>query len=208
MTKILGFMGPAESGKDSLARFLIRNSSELWNWKLYSGYYISRYALADYPKDLASELLNIPRHLFDTGKDTLTRYTQQDLTWYPQGYTRYLTVREVIQYYFEFLRRHNPNIFVNKVLTKIKEEKPFLAVITDIRRKEESDLIRAEGGKIIKLTRRTGNESWRQHVSETEQTQITDIDAIIDNQSLSLYQTEEQLVNILKRWGWISEMVQ
>lgn len=215
-TKVIAFSGRAGSGKDTLCKFLQRNACEVFGWPTLSGLGVTRYAFADWPKDLMAEIFDVPRDWFDDYKENLLQLTNGQLftagilpspdgllmaedfqTWKDQP----ITVRKLMQVFcHNLMRQLNPDVWANRVIKQIKTEQPAVAVITDCRYINEAEAIQKLGGKVIRLTR--NHDSVDQHTSETELDSWTLFDDTIDNQYLTVQGTQGILVAILRYWKW------
>lgn len=218
---ILALCGKRKSGKDTLAQFLIRNTTELFGEK----FTVKRYAFADYLKEICINLLDLPRDKVygtDEDKDTLTELywsdlphfcelQRKDVEAFTQGnvsvevfnaWHSKMSIRQILQHIgSEFFRRMNPSCWTNYLLRTIKDESPNLAVITDCRFPSEADAVKDFGGKVIRLTRSLRQDA---HQSEIAMNDYQKFDAVIDNQKQILSQTEFNLIEVLRGWGWIN----
>ena len=77
----------------------------------------------------------------------------------------------------------HPNIWVFTVLHFVRDNPDTVCVISDCRFKNEADLIKKNGGVIIRLNRKNRNIGKRDpnHISETDLDLYEDFDLVIDN---------------------------
>lgn len=120
-------------------------------------------------------------------------------------YNRRMTGREFLQFFgTEVCRKIYPGCHAKNVINRIREEKPDLAIIADLRfYKDELDIVSAEKGfkvKAVKFTKKV--EENEEHSSEAS---IKDkyMDIVIDNADLKRSEKELILKNYLKECGWL-----
>lgn len=123
--------------------------------------------------------------------------------------TGYMSGREVLQYVgTEIFRRMNPTVWADATISRIQAEGPELAVIADCRFPDEVEAIQAAGGKVIRLTRTTYEDS---HESETaldkEDFDWKKFDAVIDNQDKTIPEMILGVAWHLVDWGYLSKEV-
>jgi hypothetical protein len=98
----------------------------------------------------------------------------------------------------------NPNIWVDSCVNRIYASGTDLAIVPDIRFPNEVEAIQKAGGKIIRLTRKPHEDS---HVSETAldgEEANGKFDYILDNAKLSMDETNIKLMEVLRKWGWLT----
>jgi len=122
-----------------------------------------------------------------------------------------MTAREVMQYVgTEIFRSMYKDVWVHATMRKISIESPQIAVISDVRFKNECEAIKNVGGKIIFFTRSPYERD--KHPSETlyemnsqKKSSIADnenlFDAVIDNKELSIDEQNQQLESIISNWA-------
>lgn len=117
-----------------------------------------------------------------------------------------MTAREFLQFFgTEICRKIYSNIWTNRAIKNIQEEQSLLAVIDDCRFKNEADAVKAAGGKVIRLTRSISEDS---HDSENDLNDYSEFDKIIDNQDMSIHETNLELMKTLEEWGWLGEEIE
>lgn len=116
----------------------------------------------------------------------------------------FMTGREVMQYFgTEIVRRMYGPAWAKSTLSRIRNEQPILAVITDGRFQDELDEVKSAGGKCIKLLRHPFED---QHDSEKIPIKDEDFDAIIDNSKMNLDEQNDELIKVLEPWEVLPEM--
>jgi hypothetical protein len=189
---IIGISGKAGTGKDKLARFMTEEFS--------STYKIKKYAFADALKEEVAgkefELCvryNLPLHPEPDGK------------W-----------RKLLQYYGELKRKESLYYWVLKVSRAIDEDAKKglqVAIVSDVRRKNEAMFIKSRGGSLIRVecSDLVKGENWRQDISEIDLDRFkfdyTVTNAVGDLESLrqdaravfSMIRDELDLVGFMKR---------
>jgi hypothetical protein len=127
---ILGIMGKARSGKDTIAKTIIEAYGSKYN--------IKRYAFADALKE----------EIRDREMELCLRFgvkpdVDQDGRW-----------RSLMQFWgTDFRRAQDPNYWIKRVSAKLDIENPAIAIITDVRFRNEAHWILDRGGYIVKVER-------------------------------------------------------
>ena len=222
--KVLMISGKKLAGKDTICDWCIRNSKELFplktRWteiKVKGPWVVKKYGMADSLKSAVSDLFDFPYEWTQTqeGKEkSLPHILWRNLPHYQEllykiNLNECLKVRELLQEFGTGIcRRMFDLIWVNKTFRKIEEDKPDLALINDVRYINE-----IYGGKnrpnldvkVIRLTRNVNDMSLtvNQHTSETALDDYKEFDAVIDNRNLSIEQTNQECVKLLKEWRWV-----
>lgn len=124
---LLGLCGFSESGKDTVADYLVKN------------YNFNKLAFGDSLKYSISYTFDIPTFLW---------YSKEWVS-EPCDILGGKTPREVLQYYgTDVARQINPNVWVNKVRDKIQDTNKKV-ILTDIRFPNELKLLQEFGGKLV-----------------------------------------------------------
>ena len=153
------------------------------------GSYIRIYGLADTLKDLCVDVLGLTyEQAYGTDKDknSKTNMLWEDTpTWQNSSLNKNrgnMTAREVLQYVgTDFYRKLDPNVWINSLLRKIKKDKPEVALICDVRFKNEITELQKEGAYILGLTRDPYSKG-DQHASEKEiEEGLSLCDCVCDN---------------------------
>jgi|TARA_R110002020_G_scaffold380217_1_gene591416 hypothetical protein len=114
--------------------------------------------------------------------------------------TGFITAREFLQYFgTEVCRKIKPNIWVDSCVNRINQSGTELAIVSDVRFPNEVDAIQKAGGKVIRLTRKPYKD---EHDSEISLDDYEGFDYVLDNQDLSVDETNKKLLGILKSWEW------
>jgi hypothetical protein len=158
---IIGLVGKAKSGKDTVADYAVKN------------YGFEKAAFADDLKALCKNMFDLTDAQIHTqeGKETVdVRYG--------------ITPREILQKVgTDWFRSVYPNIWVNRLITKLQQRTADDFVVTDIRFPNEVDAIKSIGGIIVRIVRTEGGDigTFAAHASETALDNIpfTKIDHII-----------------------------
>ena len=144
---IIGLSGYAQSGKDTVAKFLVDN------------YGFTRVAFADKLRDVAYELNPIV-------KPGLRLKNAVDEMGWDKAKTRIPEVRTVLQNLGVAVRENlGYDTWVNAALNAPAQTEDL--IITDVRFINEADAIKERGGKIWRVIR-PGVEAVNRHVSETQ----------------------------------------
>ena len=153
---IIGLVGKAKSGKDTVADYLVQNFD------------FKKVAFADDLKRLCVDMFNLTDEQVNTqeGKATIdTRYN--------------LTPRELLQMVgTDWFRSVYPMIWVDRLATKLRAAGPNdNYVVTDIRFANEMAVIQQLGGYNVKLIRLDGGGAgeFGNHPSETALDNILDV---------------------------------
>jgi hypothetical protein len=221
---LIGFSGKKQSGKDTCAKFLARNSYELFGIEQYG---VENFYFAAPIKAFAIEYLGIPHEMVwgtDEQKNKPTAIRWTDLPhweklcskkvheasfaeWFEDRKDRCLTARELLQEIGEgmFLGM-DPRIWVRRWKGMVKEYQPNtrLGLVPDPRKPEQIDAIHELGGIVFRLTRDPYGGQDR-HISETaldkDVYDWANFDEIIDNVNLTVDQTNRMVVERLRSRG-------
>lgn len=116
-----------------------------------------------------------------------------------------MTAREFLQFLgTNIMRKIYDNVWCEVLINSIKAQSPLLAVVDDLRFENEANYIQKNGGKIIRFTRKPHNDN---HDSETALDDFEGFDAVIDNNSLSIKETNQKILETLDEWGWLGEEI-
>lgn len=110
-----------------------------------------------------------------------------------------MSAREIMQYMgTDVFRRMYDNVWINATMNMIAREAPPIAVICDVRFKNEANAIKSAGGRLISLTRRVNNDT---HSSEVDLDDYTEFDYVLDNSNKSIKDSNKLLLDKLVDWG-------
>ena len=144
---IIGISGKLQSGKDTVADYLVKK------------YGFVRVAFADKLKEIARDLF-----FWDGQKDDYGRKLLQDIG---------MKMREV-----------KNDVWVNYILQKVNDKRLVTKnwVITDVRFKNEADLVHLSGGDLWRVNRQLDRSNeFDKHPSETELDNYENFTTIINN---------------------------
>lgn len=192
MKQIIAFAGRKQSGKTTCSEFIakyVNGSIETFDSaKIYN--------FADpLKKDICMNILGLTHNQCygeDIDKNTLT-----DIEW--EG--KKLNAREVMQFVgTNIFRKMKNDVWSGATINKIKNEQTKLAIIADCRFPNEVEAVKDVGGIVIKLTRNPYNSN---HESEVALDEInysnSNFDLIVHNESLTIPQQNEVVLNFLKK---------
>lgn len=198
---ILGLSGRKQSGKNSLADFLVRNTAELFPHPVYNQK-VKCFGFASALKDVCCDLFGVPRN-WAYGDDEAKRNTTNAFTLSGSP----LTVRGLLQYFgTDVVRAMHYDAWVNAAMAGLaRVDGVHLAVFTDVRFPNEVAAIKSRGGKVIRLTRSPAN--WDGHESEValdmEKYDWGNFDSILDNKGMTVAEQNQGLVSIMRGYGWV-----
>ena len=127
-----------------------------------------------------------------------------------------MTAREVLQYVgTDVFRKMNSDVWLNSLLSKIQDDAPEIALISDVRFENEIEVIQKKKGFVIGLTRDPYEQTDR-HASEAEIEKCLEAcDAIVDNSSLTIpeqnekiYYALEHLESVMPRLSYQEETIE
>tara|TARA_R110002020_G_scaffold473631_1_gene703208 strand:- start:5179 stop:5949 length:771 start_codon:yes stop_codon:yes gene_type:complete len=174
------------------------NVNKLFNDSL--GKFVRIYGLADTLKDLCINILGLEYNQAygtDKEKNSETHIKWGDLP-HLNGHMKNtrMTAREVLQYVgTDIFRKLDSDVWIKSLLRKIEKDKPEVALICDVRFKNEISRLQEKGGFILGLTRDPYSKS-DSHSSEKEIEECFALcDSLIDNKDMNI---KEQLRMIHK----------
>ena len=114
-----------------------------------------------------------------------------------------ITGRVILQVFgTNICRRIDDNVWVNACLSRIKQDNPELAIITDVRFPSELEAIQKEGGKVMRFTRAPFAEE-QTHASETSLDGYEDkFDAVIENDDIGIGAHNQAVNQQLLEWDY------
>ena len=167
------------------------------------GKFVKIYGLADTLKDLCINTLGLEySQAYGTDKE---KNSNTDIQWgslpHPNKNikSKKMTAREVLQYVgTDIFRKLDPNVWINSLLRKIEKDKPEIALICDIRFKNEISRLQEKGGFILGLTRDPYKKTDG-HSSEKEIGDCFDLcDAVVDNEDMTIKKQLEMIHKAIK----------
>jgi hypothetical protein len=192
MNTIVAFAGRKQSGKTTCSEFVAKYFNGVI--KPFNGAKI--YNFADpLKKDICMNILGLTYNQCygeDIDKNTLT-----DIEW--EG--KKLNAREVMQFVgTNIFRKMKNDVWSGATINKIRNETPNLAIIADCRFPNEVEAVKNAGGIVIKLTRNPYNSNHESEVALDEVNYCnSNFDLIIHNESLTIPQQNEVVLNFLKK---------
>jgi hypothetical protein len=113
---------------------------------------------------------------------------------------KHLSARDILQYIgTDVFRKIKPDVWVEATITKIKKDKPELAIITDCRFPNEVDIVKNNNGKILRLSRDLHHSD---HISETildpDHYNWANFDFVLNNDNMSILEQLTETKNILE----------
>lgn len=138
----------------------------------------------------------------DEDKNTLTHVVWEK---FPQAIrkknTGQMTVRDFCKAYGDLMRTIDPDYFVRSAVERIKLSGTNLAIIDDLRFKNEVEYLKKNtNAKVIYLTRHPHDDDHQSEKDLLDYDQ-SHFDGVIDNQNLTIHETCEQIFGILKTLG-------
>jgi len=154
--KVFSISGRARHGKDTIGDYI-------YSYYKDKGISIKKYAFGDYLKEIAIDRLN---------KKYNDNISIDELNYYKNEYILFhgIDIRRYLQDLADELRDENPNIFIDKVIEKINNDKSDVVIVTDTRLSRELKRLECEFSDLlsIKVIRDIENIEHSSHNSETE----------------------------------------
>ena len=207
-----------------------RTDAEFAEWAAYSMWpYIKKYSLSDPLKQISIglfELRDEQAYGGDAQKNSKTIFRWEEmpgvitdesllrkkdikfliddgkLFYHPPGK---MSAREFLQFFgTDICRSVHDDVWQSRLIKDIEAEQPLVAAVDDCRFENEIKAIQNSGGKVINLTRDVYDDK---HSSENALSKHKGFDATIDNENLSIHETNIEIINLLNEWGWLSTEV-
>lgn len=184
-----------------------RRDSDFAEWASYHMWpYVKNYSFAEPLKYIAVELFGINREQV-YGSDE-EKNSKTHLKWENMPFSKKkgkMTSREFMQHFgTNICRNMHQTIWTDALVKTITTEEPLLAVVDDCRFENEIDAIHSMGGKVIRLTRNLHDDD---HDSEKALDTYEDFDKIIDNQNMTIHETNVEIIKTLEEWGWLKDQI-
>jgi len=192
-----------------------RMDAQFAEWANYNMWpYVKNYSLATPLKLMAVELFGVKEEqVFGT---EIQKNTKTHLKWEDMPKQRAakrkpakrgkMTAREFLQFFGTDVCRNIYNdVWAERLIKDIELESSLLAVVDDVRFSNEVECVQNAGGKVIRLTRQPYPDS---HKSETDLDDYQNFDAVVDNQNMSINETNQEIIKLLEQWGWLGEEVE
>jgi len=220
--------GEQQKGKGVLD--VNRTDLEFAEWAAYSMWpYIKKYSFSDPLKQIAIGLFEIGEEQSygtDTQKNTKSIFRWEEMpgvitdeklakqkeiqSLIRDGVLKYhkpgkMSAREFLQFFgTDVCRKIYDDVWQSRLVKDVESEQPLIAAIDDCRFPNEVDAIQDAGGKVINLTRNVYKDN---HLSECSLIGYEGFDAVIDNQNLSIHETNVEIIKLLTEWGWLEAEV-
>lgn len=218
-------------GKEEKSQAILdtsRNDMEFAEWAAYSMWpYIKRYSFAGALKEIVTGIFEIkPEQAYgtDINKNSKTWFSWDDMPGIITNYNlakkpdikklidagtlKYhkpgkMSAREFLQFFgTDVCRKIYEDVWQARLMNDIAREGSLLAVVDDCRFPNEVQAIQNAGGHVIKLTRNNHKDA---HTSECALDMHEGFDAIIDNQNMTIHDTNIEIIRILDEWGWLGK---
>lgn len=186
---------------------ITREDMEFAEWAAFNVWpFIKHYSFAASLKGIAVGLFGLSEeqvHGTDKQKNTLTKLKWSKMPGYTGKKKGRMTAREFLQYFgSNICRQIYPEVWTERALREIEAEEPQVALISDCRFPNEVEAIQEAGGKVIHLTRKPYEDK---HISENALKGFKNYDAVIDNESLGISETNLKVLQLIEKWGWLGE---
>lgn len=171
-------------------------------------YFFKHFSFAEPLKDICTNLVGIPvESVWGSGEDKnkLTSILWEDFPKEQRGKnTGPLTGRQCMEQVAKLIRKLNPDAFCLALRKNIENYNSLHSVVNDIRRENELDLVQSMGGKVIRLTRTTGEAANNGDESNIGLDKCTKFNKIIDNANQTLEETLTEFRDYLIEIEWLN----
>jgi len=182
--------------------------------------FVKEYNFADSLKEICMALFKIPYECM-YGTNEQKDQVQEHLLWENMpgvytgrdtgldSYVTYhkpgpMTAREFMQFFgTDVMRRMYEPVWINDCLSRISEDAPPIALISDCRFLNEVKAIQKKKGVVIRLKRSPYKSS---HRSETETDEYKEFDGVIENESMTIEESCESILDRLTELGCMKRM--
>lgn len=170
--------------------------------------FMKKFSHAGPLKEFCVNVLGLnPDHVYGTQEDkkNLSNLKWEDMPTKTKK-TGFMTVREVLEYFgTEIVRKMYNRAWAKASVKSIVDSGTLVGVNDDTRFIDEVEEIQAVGGKVIYLTLVTEEAAKNTHKSNTELDNYPreKFDAVLDNANMTMIETFEKLLEILRSWEWL-----
>lgn len=207
-----------------------RNDPEFAEWASYNMWpYVRVYSFASVLKEMSVNLFDLKRENIygnNQQKNKATNYRWEDmpgivsdenmlkskhvkelidsgnLSFHKPGR---MSHREFLQFFgTKICRKIYDEIWYEITINKILTEEPLIALIDDCRFINEVEAIKANGGKVIYLSR---NPYEDDDISENELKNYNEFDYVINNTDMSIHETNVEIIKAIEHFGWLGEEI-
>ena len=167
---LIGISGKKRSGKDTVGAMVVE-------WLNEHGFDAAQVAFADQLKDEVAEATGVNRRMQEMDKER----------WRP-----------ILQWWGVEFRRHyfGQDYWVSKMTQKLLAMDEDVAVVTDVRFRDEAEFIRDSGGFVVRVERETGLQDG--HSSETDLDGYSEFQATLSNDG-TLDDLEEKVYRFMSQ---------
>jgi len=167
---LIGISGKKRSGKDTVGAMVVE-------WLNEHGFDAAQVAFADQLKEEVAKATGVNRRMQEMDKER----------WRP-----------ILQWWGVEFRRHyfGQDYWVSKMTQKLLAMDEDLAVVTDVRFRDEADFIRDSGGFVVRVERETGLQDG--HSSETDLDGYSEFQATLSNDG-TLDDLEEKVYRFMSQ---------
>ncbi len=170
--------------------------------------FIKVYHFADYLKQICIDLFDLkPEQVYGTDEDknTFTPYVAEGAALKGKDVldNLHMTAREFLQYLgTDVMRKIKDTVWVDSTINIINKEKPSLAIIPDVRFRNEVEAIQKAGGIVIRLSRdilgsnHQCEKSLDRHIFNWDH-----FDSVINNHDINLEELCDELTQIKHFWS-------
>jgi hypothetical protein len=172
------------------------------------------YQFADPLKWICQEILGLTHeqcHGTNDDKNTLTKLEWENMPGVAEAlYSGPMTGREVLQYVGTNIFRYMyPNVWVDATIRRIQNERPEVAIVSDLRFPNEVEGIQKAGGKVIRF-KRAPFSGQDEHPSETALDDYPEnrYDLVVDNTKMSITEQNQYIYDRLIDWEYLKTQVE
>jgi hypothetical protein len=168
--------------------------------------YIKTYHFADKLKELSADLfgLNIAQlNGTDKQKNMKCPLSWNDMPTNPDNKAGKMTNREFLEYFgTKIVRQIKSDAWVKATINKIIHEDSRIAIVPDVRFPNEVDVIKDNGGMVIRLTRDIHNSTIDCETAlDKDKFDWSKFDLVIDNAECTMPQLCDKLNSISSLWS-------
>jgi hypothetical protein len=180
--------------------FTLYAEKEMWP-------YIKIYHFADILKEFAVNVFGLSHKQVygsDSDKNTATDIRWEGVPCAEKNKSGNMTARELLQYFgTTIVRQIHDNAWVNSTINRIISEDSKIAIIPDIRFPNEVDIIKNNGGIVIRLTRQIEDSDHPSEIAlDKNNYDWSNFDFVIDNKNISIPELCDELNKINNYWSY------
>ena len=197
MSLIIAFAGRKQSGKTTSCEFVDGMFNEYYTRHTYEKKYITKtYNFADPLKKLCIDILGLTYDQCYGPDECKNERVNCYINHCPDGQ---MTARQVMQYVgTDVFRKMQRNVWSDATLRLIEKESPSLALIADCRFPNEVDVVKNNGGIVIKLNRDLyASEHASEKSLDEDMYDQSNFDLVIDNTKISVEEKNNIIYDFL-----------